>query len=41
MISRRNVILCGAVALLPLPTDSYDQFLDALRQRLIKLAGNG
>jgi hypothetical protein len=41
MISRRNFILCGAVALLPLPTDSYDQFLNALRQRLIKLAGNG
>jgi hypothetical protein len=41
MISRRNSTLCRAVALLPLPTHSYDQFLNALRQRLIKLAGNG
>lgn len=42
MISRRNFIFCGAVALLPLPkTDPYDQFLAALRASLIKLAGNG
>jgi hypothetical protein len=41
MVSRRNFILCGAVVLLPVPTDSYDQFLNALRQGLIKLAGNG
>jgi hypothetical protein len=29
MISRRSFIFCGAVALLPLPADPYDQFLAA------------
>lgn len=43
MISRRTFILCGTVALLPLPTpllttDPYDQFLNAVRERLIDLA---
>ncbi len=41
MISRRSFIFCGAVALLPLPADPYDQFLAALRSRLIRLAENG
>jgi hypothetical protein len=41
MISRRSFIFCGAVALLPLPADPYDQFLAALRSRLIRFAENG
>jgi hypothetical protein len=39
MISRRTFIFCGAIALLPLPKpDPYDQFLNAVRERLIALA---
>ena len=45
MISRRTFIWCGAVALLPLPsaspTDPYAEFLNAVRERIINLAGNG
>lgn len=46
MISRRTFIWCGTVALLPLPaalleTDAYDQFLSAVRERLIALAWDG
>jgi hypothetical protein len=44
MISRRTFIWCGAVALLPLPTspDPYgSEFLNAVRERVINLAGNG
>lgn len=42
MISRRTFILCGAVALLPLPTtDPYEQFLNAVREHLIDLAQSG
>ena len=46
MISRRTFILCGTVALLPLPTallktDPYDQFLNAVRERVIELAWDG
>jgi hypothetical protein len=46
MISRRTFIWCGAVALLPVPTplletDPYDQFLNAVRERLIVLARDG
>jgi hypothetical protein len=46
LISRRNFFLCGAVALLPLltllpTTDPYDQFLNTIRERLIKLARDG
>jgi len=46
MISRRTFIWCGAVALLPLPTafletDPYDQFLNAVRERVIELAWDG
>jgi hypothetical protein len=46
MISRRNFVWCGALALIPLPTpllttDPYDQFLDAVRERLIVLAPDG
>jgi hypothetical protein len=46
VISRRNFIWCGTVALLPLPTaffktDPYDQFLNAVRERLIALTRDG
>ena len=46
MISRRTFIWCGAIALIPLPTpllttDPYDQFLNALRERVIELAWDG
>ena len=41
MISRRTFILCGTVALLQLPTDPYDQFLNAVRERLFALARDG
>ena len=46
VISRRTFILCGTVALLPLPTsllktDPYDQFLNAVRERVIELAWDG
>jgi hypothetical protein len=46
MISRRTFILHGAIALLPLPTplpktDPYDQFLNAVRERVIQLARDG
>ena len=44
MISRRRFIICGTVALLPLPKplDPYgSEFLDAVRERLIVLARDG
>src|ERR1700720_2577059 len=44
MISRRTFIWCGAVALLPLPKslDPYgSEFFNAVRERIINLAGNG
>jgi hypothetical protein len=44
MISRRTFIWWGAVALLPLPPslDPYgSEFFDAVRERIINLAGNG
>jgi len=44
MISRRTFIWCGTVALIPLPTspDPYgSEFLNAVRERIINLAGNG
>lgn len=44
MISRRAFIWWGAVALLPLPKslDPYgSEFFDAVRERIINLAGNG
>jgi hypothetical protein len=42
MISRRRFIFCGTVvALVPLATDPYQRWMDALRARLIKLAENG
>ena len=44
VISRRRFIFCGTVALLPLPKspDPYgSEFLNAVRERIINLAGNG
>jgi hypothetical protein len=45
MVSRRTFILCGAVALLPLPTgsptDAYGEFVNAVRERVIELAWDG
>jgi hypothetical protein len=44
MISRRTFIWCGTVALLPLPAspDPYgSEFFNAVRERIINLAGNG
>jgi hypothetical protein len=44
MISRRTFIWCGAVSLLPLPPslDPYGpEVLNAVRERIINLAGNG
>lgn len=46
VISLRTFIWCGTIALLPLSsafpkTDPYDQFLNAVRERLIALAWDG
>jgi hypothetical protein len=46
MISQRTFIWCGAIALIPLPTpllttDPYEQFLNAVRERVNELAWDG